>query len=96
MAGDDLRSFLVLNALFRTMQLALACSLIGITIRDNNSVDYVKKEINHYCSEKGDKEDIFMYIYSMFSIVISTISLCLVGPMFYYSGIGTPVHCIRY
>mmetsp|Transcript_23753 Transcript_23753/g.26471 ORF Transcript_23753/g.26471 Transcript_23753/m.26471 type:complete len:830 (-) Transcript_23753:86-2575(-) len=90
MAGDDLRGFLVLNALFRTMQLALACSLIGITIRDNNSVDYVKKEINHHCSEKGDTEDNFMYIYSMFSIVISTISLCLVGPMFYYSGIGTP------
>jgi hypothetical protein len=81
----------VLHALFRAFQIAVALSLIGITIFYNHKEEIVQLEINTNCTGAGSTEDRRTYVYSSVSIVVAGISLCLVVPMFRYSRMGTPV-----
>ena len=84
-AGDDLRIFLVLHALFRATQIALAISLLCIAIRGIVTDEFA--EFEEICVKEGR----FTFLYSSISLVIPLCSLTLLGLMFFYSKKGTPV-----
>lgn len=89
-SGDDIRLYLVLLALYKMIQFGLSCGLICITVRDNENRLINILKMRRGCVEIDENADKISFIYSVASILVHSISLILVGPMFYFSGMGTP------
>lgn len=81
----------MLHAIFRAFQIAVALSLIGITVFYNHNQEIILLENGMNCTVEGSTEDRMTYIYSSVSIVVAGMSIYLVVPMFHYSRKGTPV-----
>ena len=90
-AGDDIRTVLIILALFRAIQVGFSFSILARAILENKSHKIKELEDSTQCIEVAATEDKWTFIYASTSILLSLLSLCLVGPMFHYSGMGTPV-----
>ena len=55
-AGDDLRTFLILDALFRSIQIALALSLLYFAIQDIITDEFADLEDSHDCAKEREAE----------------------------------------
>mmetsp|Transcript_71 Transcript_71/g.162 ORF Transcript_71/g.162 Transcript_71/m.162 type:complete len:685 (+) Transcript_71:143-2197(+) len=89
-AGDDIGSLLIMHTIFNSTQVLLALVfLVGAIIEnDSEAIQFLEDENN--CVEEAKDEDTWTFVYSGTSVFLSSLNLCLVGPMLHYNGMGTP------
>jgi hypothetical protein len=94
-AGDDLRTFSKLHALYRLCQLVLASVFLGVIVYSLHDDEMLQDAIET-CSGTGRFEKLtgngvmLLYLYSSLAIFLSLISFAVLGPMHHFSGKGTP------
>jgi len=87
-AGDDMSSSLTIRAIFNSIQVVFAMTLLILTNVETKSDEILKARND--CSGGAAQREKWTHIYASISLFVCSLSLCLVGAMIYFGGLGTP------
>ena len=86
-----MRSLLTIRATFNTTQVVFAIALLILTNVDTKSELVEKLREQNNCVGGAAQRKMWTHIYASISLFVCSLSFCLLGAMFYYGGLGTPV-----